>query len=267
MKIAVVSPAHKQGASCVSALIALAFAKTQDKHVCLTYTGSNKEISNYLGLSSEYTDKTRTASQIAELLKVNAIKPDDLAEYCEKVGNNLDLLKTEINYLDSIDSSKLMEFLVGSLPHEIVITDITTDIFEDVTKKVIEKSDMVLIVTTQDGKVNEKLKAWMASEHFKLAQSKGTLLIVNKFSSIVGNMKPYNKMGFKSSRLAKIHYNPFIIKTANMGQLGTLMDYIVNKDSRVIELNQDIKELLQVICANAGFKAQWKDKIEPKKGK
>ena len=265
MKIAVLSPAHKQGGTCLSALLACAFAQTQDKSVCLTYTGTNKELSQYLGLSSEYVDKTRTASQIAELLKVNAIKPDNLADYCEKVGENLDLLKTEINYYDSVDSSRLMEFLVGSLSHDIVITDVTTDIYDDVTQRVIDKSDMIMLVTTQDYRVDDKLKAWMESKHFEAIKKKGALLVVNKFTPVVGNLKHYNKMGFKNNRMGKLHYNPYIIRMANDGKLYDIMKFIVNKDGRVIELNQDIKEILQVICANAGFKPKWQDKIETKK--
>lgn len=265
MRIAVLSPAHKQGASSISAMLASALAKTQEKEVCLTYTGNNKELATYLGISNEYVDKTKTASQIAELLKVNAIKPQDLVDYCQLVSERFYFLRTEINYLDSVDTSQLMEFLVGSLPQEIVIVDVTTDIFEDVTKKVISKSDVVILAVTQEINSVDKLKAWIGSKYFDEIKEKGMVLLVNRYSSLIGNLKPYNKLGFKYGRLCKMHYNPFIVQMSNMGKLNDLTDLIVNKDARVVELNQDFKELMQVVCANSGFKAKWQDKIENKK--
>ena len=107
MKIAVVSPADRCGATVATLMMGYTMAYTQGRTVRLCYTGENRAIKRYVGRDSTDRDVTRTISQVSKLLEAHAIPPEDLGDYCLKMGTNIDLM-------DSWDSS-LTEEEVTSL--------------------------------------------------------------------------------------------------------------------------------------------------------
>ena len=75
MKIAVVSPADRCGATVATLLMGYALAYTQGRTVRLCYTGENHAIKRYVGRDTAERDATRTISQVSKLLEAHAIPP------------------------------------------------------------------------------------------------------------------------------------------------------------------------------------------------
>ena len=77
MKIAVVSPADRCGATVATLMMGYTMAYTQGRTVRLCYTGENRAIKRYVGRDSTDRDVTRTISQVSKLLEAHAIPPED----------------------------------------------------------------------------------------------------------------------------------------------------------------------------------------------
>ncbi len=261
MRICVISPDRRQGNSTVSALLAASLAQTQNYSTCLTFSGShNHSLESMIGLQT-VEDKTRNLSQILRLLESNAISEEDVRDYCVQVPviPNMQFIDTTSETVSEEDSSKLLQYVVSHLSHEIVITDVTTEIYDDVTKMIIEQSDLVVMVLTQSKDVWEKLAFWKQSGWMEMLNKKGLLYIFNQFDAYVDAFRDTTKkLGLRHNRCAKISYNPFIKRMGNMGKLQSIVPYILDKDPRVIELNHDLKECLMVILANLGRRTAWK---------
>lgn len=260
MKIAVISPDRRQGGTTVSILLALAMAQTQNFTTCLTYTGNNQSsIAGALGIKP-LEDKTRSLTQVIKLLESNAISGDEILDYCIQVPNvpNFQIIDTSSDAITSEDNAKLLKFVIGSLNHQIVITDVTTEIYEDITNSVIDSADLVVMVVTQSREIKEKLKLWESANIMNRLSQRGLVFIVNQYDPYVEAFRDTSKsMKIKHSRCAKVSYNPFIKRTSNIGKLQTILPYILDKDPRVIELNNDLKECLAIVLANLGKRMKW----------
>lgn len=260
MRISVISPDRRQGGTTVSIMLALALAQTQNYTVCLTYTGnSGNSIAGALGIKPS-GDKTRSLTQVIKLLESNAISGDEILDYCIQVPGvpNLQIIDTSSDAITDEDNAKLLKFVIGSLNHQIVITDVTTEIYEGITETIIGNSDLVVMVLTQSREIKEKLKHWEAAQTMERLNRKGLVFIVNQYDPYVEAFRDTTKsMKLKHTRCAKISYNPFIKRTSNIGKLQTILPYLLDKDPRVIELNNDLKECLAIVLANLGKRMAW----------
>lgn len=259
MKIAVMSPSRDQGITTVSVLLGLTLAQTQGQSVCLTHSGMDSfSLDSYLGIS-KYNDKTKSITQIIRLLETHAISGNDIADYCTKIENNFELLNTAAPDVNGEESAKLLKFVIPNLNHDIVITDVKTELWEETTQQTLQTADVVIIVLSQNIQTVKKLEAWKASEYYAAIRGKPTMYIINKFDGYVSSFRDFTKQaGLKHIQCCKISYSPYIKRTANLGKLHTLLPYIIERDVRVCELNNDLKECMQVIMAHMGKRCNWR---------
>jgi cellulose biosynthesis protein BcsQ len=259
MKIAVMSPSRDQGITTASILLGLTLAQTQGLSVCLTHSGlDNSSLEAYLGIS-KYNDKTKSITQIIRLLESHAIAGDEIADYCTKIENKFEILNTAAPNIDKEESAKLLKFIIPNLKHDIVITDVETELWEETTKQIIQTADVIIIVMSQNIHTINKLEAWRESEYYNCIRGKPTMYIINKFDGYVSAFRDFTKQArLKHMQCCKISYSPFIKKTANMGKLHTIIPYILERDVRVCELNNDLKECMQVIKAHMGERSNWR---------
>jgi len=260
MKISVISPDRKQGATTVSVLLALALAQTQNYATCLTYTGNHSAaMAGFLGLKPA-EDKTRNLTQVIKLLEASAISGEQIQDYCLKIPGvaNLQWMDTASETITEADRTKLLKFVIENMDHDFVITDVATEIYEDVTSAVIDNSDLIVMVLSQSREVADKLKLWEAAGVMEHLERKGLVYIFNQFDPDVEAFRDTTKrMNLRHRRCAKLSYNAFIKRTSNMGKLQTILPYIVQRDPRVIELHNDLKECLLVVLANLGRRISW----------
>jgi len=259
MRVSVISPDRRQGGTTVSVLLALALAQTQNYTTCLTYTGGKNSIAGMLGLKP-LEDKTRSLTQVIKLLESNAISNEEILDYCIQVPGvpNLQLVDTSSDSITDEETAKLLKFFISRLSHQIVITDVSTEIYEEITASIIDESDLIVMVVTQSREIKEKLRQWEQAQIMGRLNAKGLVFIVNQYDPYVEAFRMTSKsMKIKHTRCAKLSYNPFIKKTSNIGKLQTILPYILDKDPRVIELNNDLKECLAIVTANLGRKMVW----------
>ena len=84
------------------------------------------------------------------------------------------------------------------------------------------------------------------------------MLLVSKFDPMIDSIDKLGKAaGFKKRHTCKIHYNPLVTKYCTSGQLDTMVPYIIARDPRVIELNQDLKECTQYFLSLQSLKLKW----------
>ncbi|THF74756.1 hypothetical protein [Cohnella fermenti] len=259
MRISVLSPDRKQGGTTLGIMLALAMAQTQSYTTCLTYTGNSPTMANFLGIRAA-ADKTRNLTQVIKLLEASAISGDEIMDYCLKVPGvpNLQIIDTAADRISAQDNAKLVKFVIENLNHEIVITDIGTEIYEDISRSVIDNSDLIVMVLSQSKETGDKLKTWESAGVMDILNRKGVVFVFNQYDPYVEAFRNTTKrLGLRHRRCAKLGYNPFIKRTSNIGKLQTILPFIMNKDPRVIELHNDLKEIVLTVLSNLGKKTVW----------
>lgn len=262
MRIGVMSPSRKQGITTASILIASAFADTQGTKVCLVHTGEdNFPINNALGIE-ELNDITKSFTQLVKLLEAEAISGKEVSDYCTKVSLNLDVLHLSSESVSREVSSKHIPFLIESLEHDVVVVDIDTEPQDPITLSIMKNIDFFVVVLSQSNDVYRKLELWKEYEYLAQLEKKGIMYVFNQYDQYTGAFRNASKsIGVRHTRCCRISYNPFIRRMSNENRLHQIIEYVVNRDAKVVELNNDIKEILQVITANLlGHRLIWRDK-------
>ncbi len=260
MKVAIYSPVRRQGCSTVSMLLGAALAHVVGMKVCLTYTGVESDAYNIaLGLN-HLEDRTRSLTQVIRMLEGDNISGDDIIDYLTPLANNLDIMQTSSDYITSEDSDVLLSFVLNNLPHELIITEINSEPFEENTQHILNDVDIVIVLVSQAMDVLTKYKLYKKSQYYP-NQAK-IVYVVNRYDPYISPLKDVAKiMGVDKRKIVKIPKNPYIVKMANSGTLHKLMPYIYNKDLRVLNLHADIRDLCYLVMSNLGVKINWEGKL------
>lgn len=260
MLISVMSPhCSGTGATTTALLLALGLGNMK-KRVLLTHTDSVSESFNtYLGLQ-QFEDKTSTPTQMVKLLREGAIQSDAIADYCKNVADNVYVFTNNKSNFSGEDMLTLSEYLVEHSDFDYIIYDFN-DYESDTAKYILKKSEAVVLNFTQSVMELEDFKK-SVQKYSKMLAGKKLIIVCNKYSSIVGKDKDIpKKLGFKTT-CNVIHYNPWLIMASNSGQLLTLYKNIRAKNSKVVELNNDINRLASVVTKLriANLKAKQEEK-------
>lgn len=259
MKIAIYSPVRRQGCSTLSVLLGAAIAQVVGMKVCLTYTGNESDAYNVaLGLS-HLEDRTRSLTQVIRMLEGNSIAGEDIVDYLTPLRENLDIMQTASDYITAEESDALLHFVLSNLPHELIITEINSEPFEENTQHILNDVDIVIVLVSQGMDVLNKYKLYKKSQYFP--DNDKIIYVVNQFDPNISPLKDVAKMmGVNRRKIVKISRNPYITKMANAGTLHKLMPYIYKKDLRVLNLHADIRDLCYLVMSNLGIKINWEGK-------
>ena len=245
MIISVMSP-HTQdnGTTTVSMLAALGLGSMK-KRVLLTHTSSYSEtFYNYLGLH-QFEDKTSTPTQMVKLLREGAIQSEAIADYCKNVAENVYVFTNNKSNFSEEDMLTLSEYLVEHSDFDYLIYDFN-DFESDNAKFILKNSDVIILNFTQSYKELDDFKR-DSVKYSKMFAGKKLILVCNKFNSLISKDSDIPKrLGLKAPCYV-MHYNPWLVYASNSGQLLQLYRNIRAKNSKVIELNNDINRLASVI--------------------
>lgn len=256
MKIAVVSPAGRCGATVATLLMGYTMAFTQGRTVRLCYTGENRAIKRYVGRDTTERDATRTISQVSKLLEAHAIPPEALGDYCLKMGPNIDIMDSWDSSLTEEEVTSLLVFTFTRNVADYIFCDLAYDIEDATSQAVLKACDVVVVVSEPSRSSLTIIREMQESEYWP--KGKPCMLLVSKFDGDIESLDNMAKMAqFKKRATCKIHYNPFLTKYCNSGQLDTVIPYIVQKDPRVVELNSDLKECTQFFLSLQEAKIKW----------
>lgn len=256
MKIAVVSPADRCGATVATLMMGYTMAYTQGRTVRLCYTGENSAIKRYVGRDSTDRDVTRTISQVSKLLEAHAIPPEDLGDYCLKMGTNIDLMDSWDSSLTEEEVTSLLVFTFSRNVADYIFCDLAYGIEDDTSQAVLQESDAVVIVSEPSKSCLDRIRIMQESEYWP--KDKKCMLLIAKYDKDIDSVDNLAKMAqFTKRTTCKIHYNPLITKYCNSGQLDTVIPYIIQHDPRVIEFNMDMKECIQFFLSIQNAKIKW----------
>lgn len=256
VKIAVLGSTRRQGETTIAILLAQAFERVFKTKVCLTKTGQDvTTLRTFLGIKTTF-DFTRSVSQLVRLAEAGTLSDKEIADYVTSISPNVDFLETCGNGITDSESAQLLMNSFGFLTHNFVITDVDTELDDEITQKVLEAADLVVIVISQGKDILLKLMEWMKNPLFPNPDK--VVYVVNEYDPVVGALRELSKLiGVPHVRVAKLNYNPFVKIMGNLGQLQDIMDYVFKKDSRVIDLYSDIREIIYMCCAQIGLAVNW----------
>lgn len=245
--------------------IAMSMALTQRKNICLTHTDFNSSvIEEILGLDIT-NDVTRSLSQVFKLLNSGTLLEKELVDYAINVIPGLDLYTTPNVVLEQSELSSFIEFLFNKMRvyHHIVI-DVDAGLKNETSELCLSIADTVVITVSQNNYVLRAAKELIQDENFrKLTKNKRILFAVNRFNTEIGKLTEVSKqLDVKTKDIIIIHENVFISKCCNRGVVEDVVKRALQKDMRVIELHNDIKNACRILL---GKDFIWKETTLGKK--
>ena len=254
MKIALISPFHRSGLSTVTTLLGLTLTWTQLVSTVISYTGESN-IPKMLGTTT-IDDKTRSISQLSKLLAERAIGPEQILEYCVPLAKDLHLLDTTSTILTDNEKEHILSFVFDQVPTDFVVCECTGNLEDAITQSVLSVADIIIMVFepygTQFDGVSEYLndKNWPKDKH--------TMLLCNKYDNIVMPLRTISsRFGIKHVNMCKLHYNPWVMRMGESGNLADILDPILTKDPRVVELNNDMREWMDFFMSLKNTRVRW----------
>lgn len=253
MNIAVISPhSVNNGNTTIASLIALEIG-ARGKKTCLTHTHTKSpSLLRYFGLDDSEADKTANPSRMVKMLREGILKNEEVSEYCRPINDTVEIYSANDATFGHDDMIYALEYIVGRFPHDFVIFDIDLkDADSEANKLVLGRSDFIVVVMEQSAKeaMNFKngLKAIM-----KYIANKPMMMVINRYTPVAG--KPTDlasSLGVKNIKKTSswlyLHYNPYIIKYENAGNIQGLHRAMRTNDSRIIEISSDIKNIVNRI--------------------
>lgn len=259
MKVSLLPMEPRGGVTIATWATAMALAYKQSKTVRVCYTGENAAIKRYLGKDELVQDKTRSISQVSKLLQAHAISPEELSNYCIKVGPNLELMDSWSEVLTPDEMDEILSFVYERSATDYTICDLGYGWDDPLTQTVLGLSDVIIVVGNASWSSLARIKEDI-EEQEKLFRDKRLMLLVNKYNPAIAPMKwCAAQAGFSLRNTCKIHYNPYIEKGCNIQDLQSVYLSAFEKDPRVVELCQDLKEVTQFLLSINSEKMRWED--------
>lgn len=246
MIVSVMAPHSSGNGNTTTALLLALGLGNMKKKVLLTHTDAiSNSLYTYLGLQ-QFEDKTSTPTQMVKLLREGAIQSEAISDYCKNILDNVFVFTNNKTNFSDDDMETLSEYLVEHSDFEYLIYDFNN--FDSNTAKyILKKSDIVVLNFTQSYMELDEFKK-ESQKYMKLFAGKKLVIVCNKFNSVIGKDKDVPKrLGVKAA-CQVIHYNPWIVMASNGGQLLTLYKNIKAKNSKVVELNNDINKLASFVA-------------------
>ena len=256
MKVALISPFHRSGLSTVTTMLGMTLTWTQRVSTLISYIGDSS-IPAILGTPA-IDDKTRSISQLSKLLTERAIGSEQILEYCVPLAKDLHLMDTTSTILTEEEKERIIGFVFDQVPTDFVVCECTGSLEDDVTQSIFNIADVIIMVfepyKTQFDGVKEYLnsKLWPKDKH--------TMLLCNKYDDIIMPLRSISStFGIKHVDMCKLHYNPWITKMGEAGSLADILDPILSKDPRVVELNNDLREWMDFFMSLKNSRVRWGD--------
>lgn len=255
MKAAVISPKHETGLSTITAMIGMTLTWTQQYTCMMSYLGPS-DVPRYLGLGS-LDDKTRSISQLNKLLQAGAIAPDQITEYSVPVFRDLWLMDTTSTLVTEEEKAKIISFVFDQVPVDVALCEVCDDdLSKETTVEILRNSDVIIIIFQPSTNQFDAVKKFLMAQPW--AEFKDILYICNRYDDVIMPLRDISKnMGVAHTDMCKLHYNPWIPKMCEAGQLDDIVKFTVMKDPRVINLNNDLKEITSYFATGLRAKLKW----------
>lgn len=224
MQISFWSPLHGKGTTATSIAVALNFALNYDVKCLIThsqYIRSTMEQAFLTGNESEsileFTDNGIDSLQ--RLVKSGELTGDDFKNYCVNLINNrLDLLSGSKKFNRNLYSQSIGDTIIKIMNkaqsfYDVVFVDLNSGLFDDISKKVLESSDLIIVNLEQNEKmIDDFFKEQIKSPIFK---DKNILICISKYDCESKCSKRYISHNFKFSPIYSIPYSTEFLDSIN----------------------------------------------------
>lgn len=245
-RILVTSPLHNLGATVAATMMTQGLTFHGDT-ASLTFTAADSRLPQYLNVA-EVNDPTRNLAQVVELVDAKAIENDELINYAYPFEKNAYLFNTAETALDPRLQLQTMQYCYGRVATGVAICDCSEALDSEITKGLLDMSDMVVLVIDMSPKAVQYLQFWLQQPVLK--ERNDLFILVNRYDEAVYSLRDFTKkLGVPATRVLKLHYNPWITKCCYTGQLQTILPLAQVLDYRVASLKNDITEFTQVIAS------------------
>lgn len=260
----------KNGNTTLAALLAYELSM-RNRKVCLTHakTKSNAFFS-YFNINSE-EDKTASPIQITNLIREGGIRKNDISDYCRSLSENLELFSFNSDLLEHENFVEVMEFICTNFPHDYTVFDIdNNDLGSDECKTILRHCDCIIYILSQN---STEYEAFKENKRLYMHWLRLTphIVVVNKYNGIVGTLDDIARgIGLnKAKKWIKVSENPYLAWGTSHNKLLTIFKFMQNRDHRLVDVDSDIKNLVNSIMKVKQVKrAQRYDELEnAKKGK
>lgn len=271
MRIAVLPMATRGGTTVVTLMTSMAMAYKQSKTVRMCFTEENPAIKRYMGLDTE-KDATRSISQVSKLLQAHAIEVSELANYCIKVGPNLELMDSYNPALTVEEIQDLLSFVYQQSTTDFTICDLCYSWDDPLSEIMLKEADCVIYVAEPTWESLSRVQEYREKTGRRKKTARGRrakgndtddiaeLLVVNRYDNAIAPMKWCAKQAGMALRdTCKLHFNPYITKGCNIMDLHSVAMKSFERDPRVVELCQDLKEITQFLLSINNEKMRWED--------
>ena len=243
-KVAILSPLHNSGATTVAALMAHSLAYS-GKSTMLCYTAADSLLHTYFGIR-DVNDPTRSIMQVTRLIDAGAITDSDIVKYAYKYAEHAYLMNMADASLDERSQRQILQYVFDRVDTDVVICDVSDDLNDMRTQDILDTSDCVFIVIQPSMKYYERTRAWL--EDPTLKTRKNVYILVNYYNEVIAAIRTIStRLGVPTARVCKVHYNPWLPHTSQLGALQTIMPCIKGYDPRVANLNNDLMEINQAL--------------------
>lgn len=203
MQIAFWSPWHGRGTTSNCIATALSFSLNYNANCLLThsqYVRSTMEQAFLSGDENEDILKFNDTGidSLERLVKGGQLLPEDFNNYCRVlIKDRLDLLtgskkSNKTLYSSSIGSTILNILDTAKQCYDFTFIDVNSGVFDDITKKVLKSSDIVVVTLEQ----NEKVLNDFFQEQYKMFENQTLIICLGKFDTKSKCSKKYINVNF-----------------------------------------------------------------------
>lgn len=220
------------------------------RNVFVSHVSSrSKSMEHFLGIKG-VVDNTMTPSQLVKLMKQDAIKPTEIEDYCKRTYDYLDVFTPSTTNFYDDDMNFLIDFILESeMNYDYLVFDIDKDLDDDTSKKVILRSDIIVLAVPPNFKVLDEIKEKL-EQNKKLFKNKLILVVCTRYNEKVCKLKDIaNRLGVKSVYM--LRDNKWVTWASNTGKLTYMYTKGKLKDASVLDVYKD-----SVNLANAVSKAR-----------
>ncbi len=254
----------QSGTTTTSILTSMFMALRYNKDVAyVPITDNLTTVQRYLSLESVVnTDISRTVSQMYKLVTLGEASAQEIRAYAIPTIRNMDLFNINDVSASADDLLAIQKYVLLNMPYEFTFIELEVPLDSSSALAAIAAADIVICVGNQNSHVLARIQDIRESELF---EEKHLMCIINNYNAVIANQDTILKDKTLPHReTAFIHYNPFIPKMFNKGDVISLIEQINLENGLVSELASDLCVICDMLCLHQGNPTSGKKKRKSK---
>lgn len=255
MNVAVISNGTQQGKTSFVMMLATIFSRTQHRKVAVFRDATTEDVGRMVDLSQvNGKSDSKSVNIFRAMLESATLSGDEYYDYALRIGNEEAFLFDIYN--SSLEISELDEVFyktVKRIKSDLNLIEVTGDLSDERTKKILEFADVILYVFNHDRKGLDMLNNYIKEYDYTYQRKTG--YVCQKFEKeAVSDKQVAKEIGMNRRNILFIPYNPVIIKESLDGTLDLIAKDVATGLAPVINLRMGFLEVMQYLFDSARVK-------------